>query len=442
MARLARVPLLAVLGVLLAPATAPAQEFQVIDGDEGDIPLRSAGSLVVEWASDPATCAELGRCGLEGVTTWRAPRRGSLRLFPPSHGPASGILSLGDFFSAGGSIASSRVRRGRHLCADATGAESFAFLEADRGRIPFGLRPVLPGVLVTRCGGPVLEDVEGVVPSVAVPYARARRGRMRVDVNGGGEFASHGLRGIVRSTLSLRLGAPQRDARREQPRFRTHRVRYVSNRFRVAEVRGEVRLEVAGAAAEAECAPLDSCGMAGVLRVVPRATAGSAELLARVPARLGRRAALVAVGLRPGPVPRGRHLLFGAGRWAGAGMLVASVGRPDDPVNCRDSVLLRHGLLLAEPRGRRLRFSLHTGLAEALGARTRCPGPLATSTFDAALAVGELPLAHMRRRRVELTLRDARPLADDGWTIAARPDVTIVLERLPPVETVRREPRF
>jgi hypothetical protein len=441
-----RAVLLAACAALLLPAPAAAQGLRFVDGGEGGIPLRSSGSLVVEWESDPATCEPVGRCGLRGLTTWRAPERGRLHLFPPGPGGArSASLSLGELFASAGTLAATRVRRGSHLCADASPGEGFAFVEGSAGRLSFRVADLVPGILTTSCAGPVFDDVESALPSIEVPYSRVRRGRMRVRLAGEGSFAAHGLRGSVRSTVTLRLGAPARDRGEEPgPRLPTERVRYLVNRFRVAEIRGEIGLDVAGAAAADECAPLDSCGLRGVVRVVPRVTAGSGSLIARVPVRHGRRAALASVGLRPGGVLPGT-IAFGGAGWAGPGMIVASLSRADDPSPCRDSVLMRYGGVVLEPHGSRVTASLHVDIAGGaeFGAsgRTRCPGPL-LGGGGAPLAEAELPLVAFGARRVEVPLARTAPLADDGWTIAARPAVTVVLERRPLQEIVRREPRL
>jgi hypothetical protein len=428
-----RLCVIAAMAALLLPASASAQQ---IFGDGGEIPVRATGSLVVDWESDPATCAGVGRCGLDGVTTWRLPARGSLFI-----ARRAGILSLGDFFSLARGGAASRVRRGDHLCADAVPVGSYAVVEAEGGRFAFPFADLLSGVFTGRCAGPALEDVAGALPTVAVPVARARRGRMTLGFDGSGTFAAHGLRGTVTSNAGLRLGKPSPPGPESSPpRVRTERIRYVSSRFRVAEIRGEVGFDVRGAAG---CEPLDACGLAGTLRIVPRATAGSLELFSRGPARLGRRGALASVGLRGGGADP-RFTVFGGGSWAGAGLAVASIGRPEDAVPCRDSVLLRNGVLLMTVEGDRVRAQLFAGFAgfSAGGAsgRTRCPGPVVGGSFP--IAEAELPLRALGARRVEIALTAPVPLADDGWSIAARPEVTVVLERRAPREEVRREPRF
>jgi hypothetical protein len=431
----------AALTLAAAPAAAaPAQAPPVfiVDGADGGIPVRASGGVVVDWHSDPATCEPLGRCGLDGVVAWRVPRDGSLRVFGRGR-DAAALLGLGEVLEDTGAAATARVRRGPNLCADASPVEALTFLERERGGFPVGLgREVLAAILGTRCAGPALEDVVDAVPSVRVPLARLRRGRTTIRVRGEGTFAAHGLRGTVTSTLALRLGRPRPDRRRSPSPFPRRRVRYVVNRFRVAEVRGEVALDVAGADDPRECAPLDSCGLAGVLRLVPRATAGSAELVAVAPARVSRRSLRAAVGLAPGRAPAG-VLAFGAAHWAGPGVVATAVGRPDDAVPCRDAVALRGGLVLFEPAGARLEVSYH-----ALGApsRTRCPGPALPAALGTPLATGDVPLRALGARRVELPLTEPGRVVDDGWAAESRPSLTLVLERREVVEVVRREPGF
>jgi hypothetical protein len=436
---------LACLVALVLPAPAAAQFQTISTGDaEGSIPVRSTGSVVVDWESDPESCAGVGRCGLDGLTTWRPPARGDVFISGDGHGRTFASVSLGGFFDLAGAAATTQVRREGGLCADATRPEAFALLESSGTELSFGLADVLGGLFATRCAGPVIEDVAATLPAISVPTSRLRRGRLAVNLAGGGTFAGHGLRGTVTSTVRLRLGAPQRGEEEDHPRLRMERVRYLSNRFRVTEVRGEVALDVRGRADRRECAPLDACGLAGSLRVVPRATAGSVDLTARGAARLGRRSALAAVGLRPGPAPPGVRV-FGSGFWAGAGLLVASIGPEGGATPCRDSVLLRHGLLTFEPvAGRQLRISFYGAVAGfpafGAGARTRCAGPLLGGV--APLAEAEVPVRAFGSRRLELPLTRPTTIEDDGWTIAGRSAVTVVLERRPVVEFIRGEPAF
>jgi hypothetical protein len=415
---------------IAAPASAQVVAVRAPGHVVGALPLRPIGSLAVEWESDPATCEAVGRCGLSGVTTWRLPEDGSLYLFTTGRGARrapGGFLSIGEVLGIAGSVASARVRRGAHVCVDSTAVNGFSELEGERDRLALGFgHDALGSALASRCPGPVLEDVEGAIPTVAVPFERLRRGRMRVRMQGDATFAAHGLRGRVRSTLVLRLGAPERE-RDDEERLDTGSppVRLVTNRFRVAELRGEVALDVAGAG---ECVPLDSCGLSGTVRFVPRVTAGSAELVAVVPARLGRRAALASVGLAPGGARPGIGA-FGAAYWAGPGLVAASVARPGDAVACRDSVSEPFGVVFLRARGTRVRATLQS-VSSASG-RTRCAGP---SVGGRTLATATIPLRAFGRRRVEIALTEPAPLSDDGWSIAARPSLTVVLEHRDVVE--------
>ncbi len=434
---------LAAVVVLAAPGAAAAQgtqivgavhlhsDYQFVDDGAGGVPVRASGSLVVEWSSDPETCAPVGRCGVEGVTAWRVPGDGSLHV----HGrgrDAEATLYLSDVLDGLRASAWSRVRRGTRVCADVAEAGVYAEFEQRRGRLPVGFdEETISGALTTRCGGPVAEDVAGAIPSLAVPAERLRRGRTTLRLGGTGTFAAHGLRGTVRSTLALRLGAPRAPRARHSPGG--FAIRQVVNPFRVAAVTGEVALDVAGSADERECAPLDSCGLGGVVRLVPRLTRGSGNLVAFAAPRVPRARLRAAVGLAGGR--RARALAVGGVTWAGPGLLVSSVGRSEDAVPCRDSVALRRGGLSLSPRGATVRVAYEPLAVNTT--RTRCPGP-ALGAAARPLATADVPLAAFGRRRVEIALTGPARFEDDGWSVAARPSLTVVLERLPAVERVLR----
>ena len=443
---LRRIVLIATLLVLLADAGPAAAQDEFFVGDDifhtpvagvrsTELPVASAGTLVVEWEADPDTCAAVGRCGLRGMTAWRVPHSGRLFLFEGRRGARrlrSGYLIIAGGFAGTESPVITRVRGASGMCADSGAAAGFAELEERDGLVTLGIGEMEPSLVSSRCAGPMLEDLARALPVARVPFRQLRRGRRPVELSGAGTFLAHGLRGTVRSDVELRLGAPRRAEGEGQHPGRRRRVRYVSNQFRVASVSGEIGFEVAGATGAQECGALDSCGLAGTLRLAPAATDGRADLTAHGPARHGRRVARAGVGLVRGGVRRGFRV-FGTARWEGPGRLEASIARGGEPP-CTDTVAVPSGLLTLTAAGGRVEAEY---LVEGAALRTRCPGPLIG--LGPLVASGRLPLSAFGRRRVELRLTSGTNLLDDGWTGRTRPALTVVLERARILERVVRE---
>ncbi|HEX2086003.1 MAG TPA: hypothetical protein VHF89_10000 [Solirubrobacteraceae bacterium] len=417
--------------VALAGA-APAAAQLLAFADEGgrllrvtDVPVRAAGSVVVDWGSDAA----------RGTVTMRLPARGELSLIESLVGGRrayTGYLSFGRALPFARTSGAARVRRGSALCADALAGLPFAELENDRGRMELGLRALgeYGGLFGTRCAGPVFEDVERLLPVSRVPIRQLRRGRMRIRLAADAGFSAHGMTGTVRSTLSLTLGSPRTTdlTRTRRPARRGRRgTLLVISGFRIVSVSGEVTGDLLGSADPVECAPLDSCGMAGTLRLAPRLREGDAYLTAVSPEGASRRALRAAVGLAPGGARPG-IFTFGAGSWEGDGTVETTVGRPDEPP-CTDAATLHGGGLTFDVDGTSVRVAYDPG--HEAPPRTRCPGPLLPATYDAAgpVAAATVPLSDFARRRVELRLTRPATVQDDGWGFRTAPSLTVVLER-------------
>lgn len=429
MRRAVLVATLAAAAPLAGAAPAPAQLIITRGGDEPtvrttDIPVRPSGEVVVHWRSADA----------EGTFTWRLPPRGDLTLIRQRAGGRPTLIGHLSFAGsglapAGGGHAATRVRRGAALCADTTFAGAFAELENDRGRMELGLRELGEfSLLRSRCAGPLFEDVQRLLPVVRIPAAQLRRGRMRVRLAADSVFETRGISGTVRSTLSLALGAPRTEGPRGEVRDRTslRRERLLSTEFRVVSVTGEIGGDVAGAADRAACAPLDSCGLTGTLRLAPRAREGEGFLNAFAERPLPRSALRAAVGLGPGGRPP--HVLaFGGVSWEGEGTIETALARDGEPA-CADSATLAAGALQLTIAGTRVRATYEGGLVTQL--RTRCPGPLFDLGLSSPLAAVDVPLTDFGRRRVELRLTQPQTLLDDGWSLTTRPALTVVLERV------------
>nr|MDQ5807875.1 hypothetical protein [Actinomycetota bacterium] len=240
----------------------------------------------------------------------------------------------------------------------------------------------------------------------------------------------------VRSSLTLRLGRAQRAGSgigRLPPRLRRLRFRQLEVSYRIAELRGDVTIDAAGVPEEAECGPLDSCGLGGTIRVAPALGRGTFGMFATARAPTRRRVLREALGLEPSsgrPVTVNR---YGAGEWEGAGRTEVSLGRPDGGTPCTDVAEQGLGHLNVEFDGQTVRAGLYPHVP-----RGRCPGPVLG--FEQSVASAEVPLSAFRSPRVEIPLTRPESLLDQGWTATTRPALTVVLERTRIRETVRRFP--
>ncbi|HEX8120445.1 MAG TPA: hypothetical protein VF549_04185 [Solirubrobacteraceae bacterium] len=435
-----RAVVLAVLAVaLVAAAPAAADELVDITGTRSEstgFSVRSEGSVVVDWEGDPATCEPLGRCSMRGTTTWRLPPEGTMSLSRSrARGSApeiDGDISLYDQLGPqGGEPLTTRVRDGGRLCADEIPNPARVPLTGANGGRDVAIALARGSMFSTRCPGPLAGDVAAALPRLQLPYAQLARGRTTLRLAGTGSFAAAGLRGTATSSVTLRIARPQRrgESREEEPEAR---VRVVQSLFRIADVRGEVAIDLAGGAAPGPCTALDSCGAAGTQRLAPASEAGLVVLYSVARTRVGRRAARAGVGLAPGGLRRGVEA-GGGGGWRGPGRIRASVAMPGRPV-CVDEAPLDDGALSFEAHRDRMQVRFAPAIQGPL--RTRCAGPLVASG-DSGLATADVPLSTFGRRRVELTFaRARRNLLDDGWAASVHSEVTVVLERTRVLEQV------
>lgn len=437
--------LIGLLTLLALPPGAMADSLAAVDDvSAGPVvavsraPVQADGEVAVEWESDPATCASFGRCGLTGLVTWSVPRTGRLfTLEQRTRGARerSGFLSLVDFgFGPRATGPRARVRReggaGPQLCTDLGSATLTLPFEEEKGQATLGFAGVGDATFFeTRCAGPRTVDLATALPSLQVPFDRLARGRTTVRIEGDGGFAAHGFRGLVRSSLTLSIGRARREtggSTRERAGLRT-----INLNFRIVEVRGGVELALAGASDPLECAPLDSCGLAGSLRIAETADRGSAQLSAIGPARMPVRSLRAALGLTRG-APSRRVEVYGFAEWEGDGHATVSLLRSGEGAACVDTHALDEGYLGLARIGNRIRATYLSQVG-----RTRCPGPLLSG--EASLARADLPLRAFGRRRVELRLAGDRSFVEDGWTGTSRAALTIVLER---TRTLPRHPEI
>lgn len=431
-------------GLLLVPAAAAAQE-PLPGAGPGDLlghaSARLSGELVVDFRSDPATCAAVGRCGLEGTLAWQPARR--LTLLPgrgrTRDEVAAPLLPTGEGQGAGTRTTAQVRRAGGATCTDTVEGFSDVALAGRRGgRLTLRLGE-MSDPFDTRCGGPILADVAGGLPAPGVTLATLRRGPATLDATGEAAFTAAGLEGTLRSSLRIRLGRLRPGSPFEEGAGREGaRRRVVRARYRVEDVRGTLRAPFTASTTPAVCAPLDACGVSGELAFAPDARRGTGEVQVSLPVRSGVRGLVAA--LRRARSDFGEDAAiqgFGYAQWTDRGRVRATVVRPGGGPPCTDDAPLRFGSVFLEPRGARVRVSY----LSTTTTRTRCAGPLfGVALGQPAAATGTVPVEAFGRRRVALRLARGAELEDGPYRGRTRSDVVVVLRRTSLSERVVREP--
>jgi hypothetical protein len=455
---LAAVTVALVAGAAVGPSVASgttqsgdfAQTFTFF-GSDGARPLsayessvKASGQVSVDFHGDEAAgCAAAHVCGVSGTVTWSPGRGGLLLAFGyrrrGQHFEA-GYLVVGDELGAGGPGTSTRVRRAGDggasgsLCADA--ASSIASSSpADRPGTSIALDPFgTDEVLRTRCAGPLTRDVASLLPTRTISERAVRRGGAKLDFSADGEFAAHGLAGTLHSNLVLHVGKGSNVLQSQQQaapptRTRVSRTRFLEVFYRVESVSGRVVTSVHGLTDPDLCGPLDSCGLLGTITTAPSASTGDGYVFAYASTKHTRRDLRRAVGLAPGPVPRGVHRA-GYFQWEDAGSVTSDLTRAGAPA-CADSApLAGGGLLDLGFSGTHATARLYGGdvIVGADPLRTRCPGP-SSSDARGGLAAGTVPLRALGARRATLRLTRGSSLNGNGYRGATRPDVTVAIQR-------------
>src|SRR4051812_19205473 len=94
-----RLAVVALVAALAVPPAAGAQSAIDVAGAPGAKTTTASatltGGLTVSFRSDPATCAAVGRCGLEGTVAWHPQRRAQLALLATGRRLDAYLLSLG-----------------------------------------------------------------------------------------------------------------------------------------------------------------------------------------------------------------------------------------------------------------------------------------------------------------------------------------------------------
>jgi hypothetical protein len=411
-----------------------------------------SGAVAVSFhGDDPTGCRAAGSCGVSGTVVWTPGSSGfvSLARYRVRGKTTSEVSVLFAGPGRGAGVTAAVRRRApdgtTQSCADAY-APGYGSLAAtihgdgDRARIRFTTGDGTPGLdLTTRCAGPALADVAGVLPSVTTSLRALRRGRLTLSLASDRSFAAHGLAGTVVSTLSLRLGRSAAvSTGQRSPSSAGARHRSLQVDFDVARLEGAATATVGGTGPG--CSLLDACGLTGTVTARPSATHGRLELLALAPARVSGARLRAAVGLRPGARPRGVEVV-GGGIIPRGGSVTAALSRPPpDDAPCSDDTVPAAAFVSLVVTGGRLRVDLgggQDGLADPL--RTRCPGPTSADVLGAApLASGSVPLSALRHATVTVDLARSAAYATGGYRGDFHAALRLVLRRRSVTEHVYR----
>lgn len=435
------------------PAAASAQA--VLFGGDGfrtvDLllsPVRPSGLVTVSFHGDEASgCVAAHLCGVSGTVTWKPSGVGLLFAYGMVEGGQrleNGFLTFGDDVSGAPTATSARVRRADNpdaLCADAGVPTSIANAVPRPGSSVAVSLTGSPGtdlagaeLLRTRCAGPMTADVASLLPVRSIGKGAMRRGGAKLDFSADGSFAAHGLAGTLHSTLVLRVGRARSEGGGGGGgggRTQTIRTRFLEIDYRIEHASGQVATAVAGLSDPDLCGPLDACGLMGTVTLAPQASGGQGYVIAYGSARHSVRELRRALGLVPGPRPRGvRRAGFLSWDHDG-GSVTSDLSRAGEPA-CADSApVAGGGSVELGFAGSRIGAGYAAGfLGGADPLQTRCPGPNAGDVSGGnQLATGHLPLQALRGGRLTIRLTNARGYSSDGYSGTSRSDLTIVARR-------------
>jgi hypothetical protein len=421
------------------PAPALSQVTRVMT-----VPVTVEGSVEASFHAD-AQSGCVNPCGLSGSITWSPPRTALLYAYEERHGRnrtlGGSLLFTGSPLDPSPKTTAHVERQGSGACSDVSSRlfSSLDFSVGERSHLNARLTgggPTTPSVFETRCGGPLDRDLAAALPVRPIDVATLMRGRTTVDLSGERPFASSGLAGTVSSSVRLRLGAPfpvlAAPSRRRRAAAPERRLRTLTAGYRIERVAGSVTTNFDGGSERSLCAPLDACGVSGVVRVAPQVSSGTATFIALAGSRrTTHRQLRAALGLAPGRRVHGLSIFSEAG-WARDAGDVAETRTGSDGQTCRDSVPLESGRLTFSFGRRRVFVSYGRGDSfEEIPFRTRCPGPsLVDVAQDHPLATGQVPLRAFRHRRVVIELRRDRRFESEPYTGQTHAALTVVLRRM------------
>jgi hypothetical protein len=396
-----------------------------------DLQVCVTGSLTVTFAGNPATgCAAHGLCDYAGTETWQPGPLGDLNVSRFEHrGRRYDEATV--FLGGPGVAARSTVQRSpadsdHKSCSDQSHDQGgFFSLPVGGNRVSVGLAHADTPFLGTRCAGPMDADVAAALPSRTVTLSQILRGRDIIDLTGIQRFAAHGLAGIVRSTIVIRVGRPRRSSGSQgsSPPDGAKRTRVATVNYRVTRIEGSAEATVRTSPLTAVCSPFDACGLQGTLDVTPGQTStGSADLIATAPLRRPKRDLLAALGVGHRGNPSGIRV-EGGGIASGHGEITADLTQSGGA--CRDQANLDQFALELRKRADRLKVSLSPGASAAGPLRTRCPGPALGSH---QLTSASLPLTVLRQPA--FTAKFAGDSFSNGpYRVSTRSTLAVTLRR-------------
>jgi hypothetical protein len=396
---------------------------------ETDVPVCLTGQVEVSFSSD--ALAHCG-CGYVGTDSWQPQGGGDLDVLAyRRHGRRQfdTTLLLGGSISGRDAVERRPPTGQTTACSDTTGADSGGFLSPPvrAGRIVVSLAQSGAALIGTRCAGPLAVDVAAALPTASISLRRIAHGGAVLDLRGTHPFAAHGLSGVVRSTVVLRLGrARATHPSSPVPSAPGHgqRIRAITVSYRVERLRGSAVADVRTLTDPGQCGPFDACGLSGALTVAPAsAHGGSVSLFAEASAARPRRDLLAAVGLSTHGNPA-RIGVAGSGEQSLHGTVAADLNQGGE---CRDQTRLSAASVQLQSHAGRLLISLSpvsTSGTDPL--RTRCPGP---ELGQHALTSATLPRSALRRQVVTVAL-GGNAFGDGPYRVRTHSTMIITLRRV------------
>ena len=415
--------------------------------------LNVLGTLTYAWHGDRARgCASRGLCGAQGSVIVHFDGYGQI-----TSRPIRGTVSVF------GASATARVRRDDPgaqpaECVDAISVAEFGItlVRLAPGRYRATLEP--GQISGGRCAGPLASQIG----KLRLPASRLRTHRIGFDVRGRASFAAGPFSGVLVSTLMLRPDTTDQAGSGNSggstafvfppPRPVRHvLVEYATLRYRITGAGGALGATFAGSPPP-DCAPLDSCGVRGVLRLAVSGFRGVLRLSGTrtVSHRVGRLGALR--DARHGRILLGADAAFMTLSGTTSEILARQQGAG---AGCLDTTrvhpLLRVSFFSAMPSRPGVPFDIAGPLDGSDPLRTDCPGPSSAdivgasdpfaSEFGAqkALARVSLPFGSLAARKTTVTLTERGGFRGTGYSGARSGGVSLSLTLLGSTGGTRQE---
>ena len=180
---------------------------------------RASGTLTVNFASDPATCAASGRCGINGTETYTAallPHDESLALLALGRAGRTRIISGEILIASGSSSASVNLPSGGAPCADQIGDVALGLGLTDGGAHRLSVVLAAPGLSTetpgafgvvdpfdNHCPGPRVTDLEPTLGVISISQFGHKT--LSLPLNSSSQFTSSGFTGTATTALQIKL---------------------------------------------------------------------------------------------------------------------------------------------------------------------------------------------------------------------------------------------